>query len=36
MGREAMTDTTLTDEIAAVAPFANTDETADYTGDIDA
>ena len=29
-----MERTTLHDEIASLAPFANTDETGDYTGDV--
>ena len=29
-----MERTTLHNEIARVAPFANTDETGEYTGDI--
>ena len=31
-----MERTTLHDEIASLAPYANTDEAGDYTGDIDA
>lgn len=31
-----MTDDNLTAELARVAPFANTDETGEYDGEVDA